>query len=254
VRFGADIHTVSVIASGSGATEIGAHDARLLGTDGGDIEVHVRVGDDVAAGIREEAADLGSCLVCMSTHGRGRVEEAVAGSVARALVASARQPMVTVGPPCVAGDRDGPEPLSAGDVIACVDGSGASEVVLPVAAAWASALGMRLTIVTVAEPSPPPLRAGATWHRHHGPQADVEDYLQGLRDQWSGAVPSVRTDAIYDPLSPAEGVRTYLTGHAPALLAMSTHGREGVSALVLGSVATSIIHVSTVPVLLVPLR
>ena len=39
---------------------------------------------------------------------------------------------------------------------------------------WADALGMSLTIVTVAEPSPPPVRPDASWHRRHGPQEDAD--------------------------------------------------------------------------------
>lgn len=42
-------------------------------------------------------------------------------------------------------------PLRGGPVLACVDGSGASEAILPVAHSWAGALQVPLGIVTVAD-------------------------------------------------------------------------------------------------------
>jgi nucleotide-binding universal stress UspA family protein len=144
--------------------------------------------------------------------------------------------------------------LSGGDLVACVDGGNESEGLLPVAAAWAHRLGTALTIVTVAEPSPPPLRPGASWHRHHGPDADAEKYMHQLADQWRTDVPTVKTEVAFDPLSAAEGIKSYLATHQAGLLAVTTHARAGFSRVMLGSGAAGIINASTAPVLVVPLR
>src|SRR5579871_752888 len=99
-RLGAEIHTVSVATAPEHAGELRDHAAKLLGTDPADERVHVVVGDDPARTIRAQAATLAPCLVCMATHGRARVPEAVIGSVARNVVAASAQPVVTVGPAC----------------------------------------------------------------------------------------------------------------------------------------------------------
>ena len=54
--------------------------------------------------------------------------------------------------------RSWPEPLSTPRIVACVDGTEPSEQVLPLAAAWARKLEFSLTILTVIEDVPPPLR------------------------------------------------------------------------------------------------
>jgi nucleotide-binding universal stress UspA family protein len=51
--------------------------------------------------------------------------------------------------------------------------------------------------------------------------------------------------------SVTESILNYVKGNAVDLIVMSTHGRSGISRLVLGSVADKIIRRSTVPVLLV---
>ena len=87
--------------------------------------------------------------------GRGRVAGAMIGSVARAVLQSSMAPMLAVGPqadrpPLLVGRprrRPGswPKPLSVRRLVACVDGSAASEAVLPVATQWAKAFEMSLT-------------------------------------------------------------------------------------------------------------
>jgi len=253
-RFGADIHAINVTSTAADATESRGHGRQLLGADRTDARVHVQIGNEPAVAIREQAEALGPCLVCMATHGRSHVPDAIVGSVTRSVLASSRAPVVTVGPMCALRDSDHPVTSLSGDVVlACVDGSEASELVLPVAAAWAETPALRLTIVTVTEPSPPPLRADATWHRHHGSQVYAEEYLRHLRDQWSGTVPSVQTEVIYDPISPSDGIRDYLADHTVGLVAATTHARTGIRGFMVGSTAAAITHASTVPVLMVPL-
>ncbi len=124
---------------------------------------------------------------------------------------------------------------------------------LPVAAAWANRLGMALSIITVAEPSPPPVRPGATWHRGHGPQGDADEYVARLGEAWKDAASDVTVDVVYDPISPAEGVRTYLDGHPAGLIALTTHARSGLERLWLGAHAAAIVYTSTAPAVVVPL-
>ncbi|HUR23684.1 MAG TPA: universal stress protein [Acidimicrobiales bacterium] len=256
-RFGAELHTVSV-AEHADEVEVLRRDAvAVLGTESAPERAHVVVGDDPATAIAETAAGLGSSLLCMSTHGRGRVTGAVMGSVARSLLQTTRDPIVAVGP---FADRPRPfsstvpVPLSVPRLLACVDGTPPSESVVPVAGAWASALGMSLTILTVAEPLPPPVRPDATWHRRHGPDEDADAYIRHLGERWNDVAKDVSADVVYDPVSPANGLETYLDRNPAGMVAVTTHARTGLHRVLLGADAANIVHTSTAPALVVPLR
>lgn len=255
-RFGAQLHAVTVVPDDDGADGAGGHLASSLGAEPGDDRVHVLTGDDPAGAIIDLAADLGNTLVCLATRGRGRVAGAVVGSVAREVLQRSPDPIVAVGVSTVSDDVRPVQPppaLSVDRIVACVDGGDASEEILPVAAAWAEALGMSLTILTVAEPSPPPLRETSTWHRHHGPERDADQYVAELADRWQGAVPEATGVAVYDPISAADGIRTHLESAPAGLVAVTTHARSGLDRVVLGAGAAAIVAASSAPVLVLPL-
>jgi nucleotide-binding universal stress UspA family protein len=230
--------------------------AHALGTDVDDARIHVEVDTDVAAAVQRCASQFDACLVCLSTHGRGRVA-GVIGSTARDIIERGGVPVVVVGPFVVhpdAGTRTAPSPLEVGHLVACVDGTAASERGLPIAAAWAHTLGMKLTIGTVAEPCLPPVRIGATWRRHHGPNEDADEYIRRLGEQWALGVPGLDTVVVYDPISAAAGMTDYLAAHPTALVAVTSHLRDRFPHLVLGSGAADIVRTSSAPALVVPTR
>lgn len=253
-RFGAEVHVVTV-AEDDDEVDVMRDAAHALGA--GSEGAHLVVGNDPAAAIAATAADLGSTLICMSTHGRGRIAGAVVGSVARSLLQATRDPIVAVGPFADRARPFGPAPpapLSVPRLVACVDGTAVSERLVPVAARWSVALGMSLTIVTVAEPSSPPLRPDATWNRRHGPDGDADAYVARLGDKSKDLGPHVTAEVVYDPISPADGVRTYLDQHPAGLVAVTTNARTGLRRVLLGAGAANIVHASTAPTLVVPLN
>jgi nucleotide-binding universal stress UspA family protein len=192
----------------------------------------------------------------MSTHGRGRISGSLIGSVARSLLQRTQEPILAVGPfadRAVWVNSDPPRPLSVPHIVACVDGSPVSESVLPVTAELSKALEMRLTILTVAEPAPPPLRADSAWRRRFGPEADADQYITELATKWSDAAIDVSGQVVYDPISPAEGVATYLDDVPAGLITLTTHARSGFSRLFAGANAAAIVRSSVVPALVVPL-
>lgn len=256
-RFQAELHAVSVAADDDEAEVVRNEAVAALGAGAGLAQVHVVLSDDAASAISATATDLGSTLICMSTHGRGRIAGAVVGSVARSLLQAAPDPIVVVGPfadrpsPYVESPR--PVPLSVPRLVACVDGTPASESLLPVAGTWADALGMSLTIVTVAEPSPAPVHPDAPWVRRHGPEEDADAYIARLQERWKEVAAEVRSEVVSDPISPAEGLRTYLDRNPAGLVAVTTHARTGLRRVLLGADAANIVSASTAPALVVPL-
>lgn len=251
-RFGAELHAVTVAASDDEAAELRERVAARLNDPS---RLDVVVSDDPVGVISHRAAELGDSLVCMSTRGRGRVAGAVVGSVAREVLQTLETPLVVVGPRVAdvsAGTRTVHAPLSVARMIACVDGSAESETVIPVAAVWAKALDMSLTVATVAEPIPPPMD-DRRWHRHIGPHADAEKYIAEVLDRFSRTAEGATGQVIYDPISAGDGLRTYLEREPAGMLAVTTHARSGLERVLLGAGAANIIVQSPVPVLVVPL-
>jgi nucleotide-binding universal stress UspA family protein len=252
-RFDADLHSISVVDRGADGSHLGALGAAALGVPVGDDHSTVVTDDDVSGAILRRAVALGDCVVCMSTHGRGRLSGAVVGSVAREVVQRSVAPLVALGP---LADRPGwsptrlwPEPLSVPRIIACVDGSKTSEQVLPVAATWARALEMTLTILRVVEDGLPPLRVPDS----PGPANDPASYVEGLAKQFAEHAPEVRGEVVRDPIGVASALKTYLDQRPAGLVALTTHARAGMQRVLFGATGASIVYASTAPCLVVPL-
>jgi nucleotide-binding universal stress UspA family protein len=208
------------------------------------VNVSVVVDDDAARAIHNALANTPGAIACMASHGRGR-SVAVVGSVATAVIAQYRQPVVMVGPSATVPDA----PTSR--VVACVDDSQAAVPLTSTALGWARKLGSSLTVLTVAEPVPASA-GGAPMRRMFGPDEDVDAYLEALvrSEREEGAV--IDTAVRWDPISPSEGVEDYLEENDAYLVVVSSHGRRGFQRLRMGSVAASIVRRSSRPVLVVP--
>jgi nucleotide-binding universal stress UspA family protein len=250
-RFGADLHSVTVCRAGE-ADRLRAAAGAALDVDPADEHVAVFTEGQPAEVITGRSTELGGCLVCMSTQGRGRLRGALVGSVARAVLERSASPIVALGP--VADNpgwtprpRSWPEPLSVPRIVACVDGSDASEQVMPVAAAWAQALGMTMTILTVIEDAPAPLRPPAEQVRRYGGRADAGSYVDALVAAWRGGAVEVDGVVVRDPIDAAGGVRAHLDARPAGLVAVTTHARSGLRRALLGAGAASIVRASVVP-------
>lgn len=256
-RFGAELHAISVIEGRDDGGRLSALAAAALGIDPDDDHARVVRDDDVAGAILQRGEELGDSVVCLSTHGRGRLSGAVVGSVARELVQRCTTPLVALGPladrPGWSPARSWPEPLSVPRIVACVDGSEASEQVLPVVAGWAQALDMSLTVLTVVEDGLPPFRSEQK-PPPEGRAADPVAYVSALAGQLSDTVADVRGEVVRDPIGVASGLRTYLDQHPAGLVALTTHARSGLQRVLLGATGASIVHASTAPCLVVPLK
>jgi nucleotide-binding universal stress UspA family protein len=183
---------------------------------------------------------------------------ALVGSVARSLLQRGLDQIVALGP--VADNpgwsprpRSWPEPLSVPRIVACVDGTDTSEQVLPLATAWASALEMSLTILTVIGDEPQPIRHERNRSRY-GPHADAERYIDDLMQQWCSSVPGADGEVLRDPIGPASAIWAHLDRRPAGLVAVTTHARSGLQRVLLGAAAASIVHTSVAPCLVAPVR
>lgn len=97
-HFKADLHTVTIAAGDEDADRARALASAALGVPLEDDHVSVVVEGDPADLIARRAETLGSCLVCLATHGRGRVRGALVGSVTRSVLQRSNAPIVALGP------------------------------------------------------------------------------------------------------------------------------------------------------------
>lgn len=242
-RLGIGVELWSAVPSAAEAEERRARLRALAATCGARWDVVVT--DRPIDAIPAAAAGDANRLICLATHGHDRTAGLV-HSVSAAVVAASDGPVLLVGPAVAT------RPQARGGVAVCVDGSPESEAVIPVAAAWAAALGVGLQVVTVAEPVPESVRQPGHYPRLHGPHGDADAYVEALASAWSGDVP-VTGRVLYDPVDVDGALADAFAADPPDLVVMGTRSPRGLRRLIFGSTAAALSHRSPAPVLVVPL-
>ncbi|MCB2147819.1 MAG: universal stress protein [Deltaproteobacteria bacterium] len=134
-------------------------------------------------------------------------------------------------------------------ILVPLDGSGLAESALPAAAALATALDARVTLIHIIEAGASPSIHG---ERHLTDTVEAQDYLEEIGRR---AFPSgfgfdchVHTAAMKDV---AGGIVLHEGELAPDLVVMCTHGRGGLRQMLFGRIAQQVAASGTIPVLLV---
>jgi nucleotide-binding universal stress UspA family protein len=132
-------------------------------------------------------------------------------------------------------------------ILVPLDGSTLAEGVLPHVQALVKSLGAELVLLRVAFthvfPGADPIQSQVTAVQ------EAEDYVSGLakRLQEEG----VRAEAKVRYGDPVEEILDHVTWDHIDLIAMATHGRMGLTRVVLGSVAEHVLRRTSVPMLLI---
>jgi nucleotide-binding universal stress UspA family protein len=105
--------------------------------------------------------------------------------------------------------------------------------------------------VTVAEDVQPPATDEPP-QRRFGPDGDVERFLEELVQPARAAGRTVDTMALYNPIGVWQGLYRHLSAAPATLLVVNSRVRPPALRLAFGSVATTIVRHSPVPVLVVP--
>ena len=180
--------------------------------------------------IAEAVRHRPNSLVCMTTHGRSGLSRALLGSVAEETIREVDVPFLLVGPSYVAGTEVG----SA--VIAPVDGSHRSEVVLPIALDWAAMLGVGLWVVTVVDP------ADVERASQSGGDLSEDVYVRRVAQSLPTDGPAVNWEVLHSD-DPARALTSFVDATTDgALLVMATHGRSGLARVAMGSVTSRVVH------------
>jgi nucleotide-binding universal stress UspA family protein len=224
-----------------------------------DVPVSTRVLEgDIAAELRMLATEIGADLVVMTTHARGPLGRFWLGSVADELVRRLPMPVLLVRPGEGAPVFE-PEPLLKHILIA-LDGEPFAEQILGPALELGRLLGADFTLLRVIKPVFPvtyPVDNASmaqvaqsvierTQEMQEQLRLSAQDYLEKL------ATPLRATGlCVLTRIEVEEKPVLAILHHAAAvdLIALETHGRRGLSRLLVGSVADKVIRGAGLPVL-----
>ncbi|MEX1008599.1 MAG: universal stress protein [Acidimicrobiia bacterium] len=229
-RFDADVRLIAAQVPGGGTRTDWLDDA-VAHTHSQGARAEAVWSISVADAVRALADDANDPIVCMATHARTRLGHALFGSVAEDVVRSLAIPAVLVGPKCrESWPADGP-------LLVCLDGSKASDTIIPIAREWAVALGTKVVLLHVFHPldvesaTRPEAVLGPAAERL---AADVDVEMRVVRGR-----------------HPARTIIELIEEVEPSLVALATHGRTGLARVALGSIATEVVRRSVCPALVV---
>jgi nucleotide-binding universal stress UspA family protein len=206
----------------------------------------VRASGDPATQILEAVERLQPDLIAMATHGRSGLQRLVRGSVAERILRHVDAPLLLVNP----GSEERREDTAFRRILVPLDGSPLADAILPFVIALARSVGSEVTLLRV-EPLEPyisdplagvPFVEPTLWN----PQA-VRETLAPQLDRLLDARVDARIEAR---IGDAAGEIATLANDYD-LVALSSHGRSGVSRWWFGSVAEQVLRVVSRPVFLV---
>src|SRR5262245_19893411 len=217
------------------------------------------VDGDIATVIAEQADSLRVSWVVMTTHARGPMGRFWLGSVTDELVRTLPIPLVAVHPSDKEPDLTFDKPVK--HILIPLDGTPLAENILESAITFGKSMGADYTLLRVITPVyPVPLPAEPAIfgsvatdvadrvEKLHGElRKEAHDYLETVAARLRGDGLKVATRvAIEDQ----PGVAILDAAKPPIdMIAVKTHGRSGLTRLLLGSVADKVIRGSTLPVL-----
>jgi nucleotide-binding universal stress UspA family protein len=143
-------------------------------------------------------------------------------------------------------------------ILVPLDGSGFGEAALPYVEEFARAVKATVILlhsvtphhfeIDLAESRSPHLSKLSEEYVEHA-TADARDYLAGIEKRLSEN--GILVHCVVEVGPPAERIVACAKDRQIDLIALSTHGRSGLSAIMMGSVANKVFHLAKVPVLLV---
>jgi nucleotide-binding universal stress UspA family protein len=190
-------------------------------------------------------------LIVMATHGRRGLARAWLGSVGDALLRSSRVPVLLV----QASEETALDTPGRPRILIPLDGSRLSERVVEPAIDLGRSLDATYTLLRVVNPLgvvgelPAALAPGMGKAAAAEREAEARDYLS--RIGWWMQDRGLEVDTTVVPSErPARAILEESERAGAALIAMATHGRHGVTRLVMGSVAGGVLRGARVPLLL----
>jgi nucleotide-binding universal stress UspA family protein len=217
----------------------------------------------LAAALIRHVEKVGVDLLVMSSHGRRGLSGWWFGNVADGLVRRTSLPILLAHAPEDAAPRWERVPAFR-HVLVPLDGSPLAKAILPTVVPLGKATGAEYSLLRVVEPvtlpvvdptfvTAAPVETSVVDSQMNAARDYLAEVARQLQETSPGTV--VHTQTVLDP-QPAEAILAFTRaagqgpGHPVDLIALATHGRGGLSRLLLGSVAASVLRQTTVPLLL----
>jgi nucleotide-binding universal stress UspA family protein len=213
---------------------------RALELAAGPAKVRVALDERPSTAILQLAAQHPQAEVCMATHGRNGLGQAVLGSTAEVVLRGTDRPIVLVGPHAAYE----PARAAAHNVVLAVDDPGSAEALVPAAADFADRHHQHLWTIQAVAPAPYPVVADAAVPSRLGEASGVAPTVELLSARALGT--ETKTLVAMDPAGAIVGFAHDLPA---SYLAVGSHGRRGVARIALRSVAMRIVHDAPCPVL-----
>jgi nucleotide-binding universal stress UspA family protein len=198
----------------------------------------------VARAATEKRADL----IVMSTHGRGDIRRFAFGSTADEIIRHTSCPLLLLPADCQSEVPTG-HPLR---VLVPLDGSELAERVLEPVMKITGSVGATVKLIRVVEPLPTSLSPMEISSYAFDPEAELSEarrYLDGVANSLRQKGSEVTSEAIFGHALSL--IEEQAQSGSFDLLALATHGRGGLSRLILGSAASALLSRVKVPILLV---
>lgn len=195
-------------------------------------------------------ADIkGVDLIIMATHGRSGIRRWSLGSVADKVVRSAKKPVLLVraGNPHAQISENG----IFRKIVVPLDGSKASESIIPYVKELANKINSKLYLLVVEDPDfyVAPEYAVASFEDFQSMKSAARSYLEIISKQSGFDDKNVNEEVVVGLA--AEKIIDYAKELDADCIAMATHGRSGASRWIFGSVATKVLNEGTLPLLIV---
>jgi nucleotide-binding universal stress UspA family protein len=203
--------------------------------------------------ILDFAGTQDTALIIMATHGRSGITRWWMGSIAEKVISQAAAPVLLVRSKRPRKTDTVVKPHFLERILVPLDGSDIGEAALSYVEALAMKTGASIDLLQVVSlPSnlEASLLGGPDWRKFVKAMHDTgENYLKDM----SKKLLDKKIKSTYEVTSgdPADKIVEYAEEKKTTLIAMSTHGRTGLTRWVLGSVADKVLHDARIPVLLV---
>lgn len=217
---------------------------------------HATVEGDAIGRIVNRAREIDADLVVMTSHGRTGLSRMWLGSVADGLIRHSNVPVLLLRPADAPARRSFAHQLYK-HILVPLDGSAASEEVLPAALALAKCGGARVSLLRVVALIPLVSAQAVAPFGYASPAFSdlaIAEMKAGAEQQLNGAAARIRDEGtdvdvhVVVEMSVAQTILDYARTHGVDMIALSTRGR-GVSRLLVGSVADKVLRAGDLPLL-----
>lgn len=205
----------------------------LASIPGVTVSTRVLIGNDIEGTLYSDAKSHPRALWCVATHAKWAFTESLVGSVSEDFVRDVGMAVVLIGPHASRSVQDDSV------LVVAVDGTPASEAILPSAVELATALGIGLRIIEVLVPSKIP----------PGHDAEESNTVRTLADRWTTAACAVDFEVLHHE-HPATAIAEYVHSEPNvAFVAMASRGTPAQARVVYPSQTYRVVRKAVCPVL-----